>query len=79
MSHKRLWLSTWAAVSVLWVMYWIGMSLALGVETIREMIANLGWPLLVGALTLSIPATLYLIGSMVACIACSCKDSAIKS
>ena len=66
--NKRLWLSTWAAVSALWVLYWTGMSLALGVEAIRDMIAEMAWPVLVGGLIVSVPATLHLAGSLAACL-----------
>ena len=69
MNDKRLWLGAWAAISALWVIYWIGMSSALGVEAIRDMIAELGWPLLIGGLVLSVPAALYLIGALVGGIA----------
>lgn len=71
--NKRLWLSTWAAVSALWVLYWIGMSLALGVEALRDMVAELNWPLLVGGLIVSVPSVLYLAGTLVACLGQRCK------
>lgn len=74
MNDKRFWLSTWAAVSALWVLYWIGMSLALGVGAIRDMIAELTWPLLVGGLVVSVPATLYLAGTLVACLTRCCRS-----
>ena len=38
-------------------------------EAIRDMIAELGWPLLIGGLVLSVPAALYLIGALVGGIA----------
>lgn len=69
MNDKRLWTVAWAAVSILWLLYWIAMSMALGVEALRDMIAGLGWPVLVGGLLLSVPAGLCLIGSLVARIA----------
>jgi len=68
MSGKRQWFGTWAAVSALWVIYWSGMTLALGVEAIRDLVAEMAWPLLVGALYLSLPVGLYAIGVLVAWI-----------
>ena len=44
------------------------MSLALGVDAVRDMIAELAWPLLVGGLIVSVPATLCLAGTLVACL-----------
>lgn len=79
MKDNRLWLVAWAAVSALWVMYWIGMTMALGVEGIHELIAGLGWPLLVGALYLTVPAFLYLAGSMLSCIATAGKRDKNKA
>jgi hypothetical protein len=75
MNDKRLWLVAWAAVSGLWILYWGGMSIALGVEALRDMIAELGWPLLIGGLCLSVPAGLYLVGAIVCGIAKACKSS----
>ena len=66
MKSKQQWLIAWAAASMLWVLYWIGMTLALGVDAIREMVAEMSWPYLVGALYASIPLGLYAIGSLIA-------------
>jgi len=73
MSDKRLWWVTWAAVSGLWMLYWTGMSMALGVESVRDMIIEWSWPLLVGALVLSVPAGLCLLGTLVSCLASRSK------
>ena len=78
MNDKRLWPIAWAAISALWMLYWIGMSLALGVEAIRDMIAEQGWPLLVGGLVFSVPAGLGLVGALVGRMAC-CKGKTVKS
>lgn len=69
MNDKKMWLSAWGAISVLWILYWIGMSLALGTEALQEMIAGLAPPLLIGGLIVSVPATLYLAGTLVGCLA----------
>ena len=66
MKKKQQWLIAWAAASMLWVLYWIGMTLALGVDAIREMVAEMSWPFLAGALYVSIPLVLYAIGSLIA-------------
>lgn len=60
MNDKRMWSIAWAAVSVLWLLYWVAMSLALGLEAMRDMIAELPGPLLLGMLMLSVPAGLAL-------------------
>lgn len=73
MNDKRLWFIAWIAVSGLWILYWAGMSMALGVEALRDMIAGLAWPLLIGGLCLSVPAGLYLVGALAGCIAKACK------
>ncbi len=73
MNDKRMWLVAWAAASGLWILYWTGMSMALGVETLRDMIAGLGWPLLISGLCLSAPAALYLVGALTGCVAKACK------
>lgn len=69
MKSKQQWIVAWVAVSVLWVLYWIGMTLALGVDAIRDMVADMSWPFLAGALYASIPLALYAIGSLIAWIA----------
>ena len=69
MNDRKMWLTAWAAVSVLWTLYWLGMSAALGGEAIRDMLAELPWPLLVAGLVLSIPAALYLVGAVIGCLA----------
>ena len=74
MGSNRAWFWAWAAISVLWVLYWIGMSMAIGVEAIHEMVAEMGSALLVGALYVSLPACLYTAGSLVGCIARGCKS-----
>ena len=66
MNSKRQWFGAWAAVSALWVIYWLGLTLALGVEEIRDVVAEMGWPLLVGALYVSVPIGLYAIGVLAA-------------
>ncbi len=65
MNDKRTWSIAWVAVSALWLMYWVAMSLALGVEAMRDMIAALPGPLLLGMLVLSVPAGLALAGTLV--------------
>ena len=66
MNSKRKWLVTWGTLSALWVIYWFILTLALGVESIRDTVAELSWPLLVGALYLSVPITLYSVGVLLA-------------
>lgn len=75
MKNNKTWFIGWAAVSVLWALYWIVMSTALGGEAIRDMLAALPWPLLVGGLVLSVPAALYFIGAAVSCMAGCCNKS----
>ena len=65
MNDKRTWSIAWVAVSALWLMYWVAMSLALGMEAMRDMIAALPGPLLLGMLVLSVPAGLALAGTLV--------------
>ena len=69
MKDRKTWLTAWAAVSVLWSLYWLGMSLALGAEAMRDMIAGLAPALLIAGLIVSIPGTLYIAGMLAACIA----------
>lgn len=69
MKDRKMWLTAWAAVSVLWAIYWLGMSAALGGEAIRDMLAELPWPLLVGGLVVSVPAALYLTATLAGCLA----------
>ncbi len=69
MKSKQQWLVAWAAASALWVLYWIAMTLALGVDAIRDMVADMSWPFLAGALYASIPLSLYAIGSLIGWIA----------
>jgi len=68
MNDKRTWSIAWAAVSALWLMYWVAMSFALGVEALRDMIAALPGPLLLGMLMLSVPAGLALAGRLVSLV-----------
>jgi hypothetical protein len=68
MNDKRMWSIAWAAVSALWLLYWIAMSLALGMEAMRDMIAELPGPLLVGLLMLSVPAGLALAGKLISIV-----------
>ena len=74
MAKRRLWMGTWIAITLLWVLYWSRLGLALGLEGLREMITVLPGPLLFAALCLSVPATLYLLGHLLAtlsgCRAC---------
>ena len=74
MKDKRSWFIGWATVSARWVLYWVGMTLALGVEGLHEMIAGLNGTLLVGALCLIVPACLYVAGTAVACFTCAGKS-----
>ncbi len=52
----------WIAVSVLWVLYWAGMTASLGVEAIGDLVASASRPLLVAALCLSVPVLLMFFG-----------------
>lgn len=80
MGKQRWWLGTWLAVTVLWVLYWSGLGLALGMQGIQEMIAALPGPVLFSALCLSVPATLYLAGHVLANLGCrACHSSASGS
>ena len=65
MNDKRMWSIAWAAVSALWLLYWSAMSFALGLEAMRDMIAELPGALLLGMLMLSVPAGLALAGRLV--------------
>ena len=56
----------WGAVSALWVAYWLVLTLSMGGETIREMIASMDGPVLLTGLFLSLPLCLYSGGMLVA-------------
>lgn len=68
MKDRKTWLTAWIAVSVLWALYWLGMSMALGGETMRDMLTGLPWPVLMGGLVVSVPATLYFAGALAGCL-----------
>lgn len=70
MGKQRWWLGIWLAITVLWVLYWSGLGLALGMAGIQEMIAGLPGPVLFCALCLSVPAALYLAGHLIAGLGC---------
>ena len=55
----------WVAVSVLWVLYWAGMTASLGIEAIGELVASASRPLLVAALCVSVPVGLFFVGMAV--------------
>ena len=75
MNSKRQWIAAWVAASVIWLIYWVGMTLMLGLEAIREVVADLGAPLLVGALYVSLPVCLYALGALIASIVVASKTS----
>lgn len=52
----------WVAVSVLWLLYWLAMTTTLGVEAIGELVASMNHGMLVAALCVSVPVTLFFIG-----------------
>jgi hypothetical protein len=65
MDNKTLMIG-WIAVSVLWLLYWAGMTASLGVEAIGDLVAASSRSLLAAALCLSVPAGLLCIGVAVA-------------
>jgi hypothetical protein len=68
MRSRRAWIGLWAAVSGLWIMYWIGLTASMGAEAIRDLVTQLPALVMVGALCLFLPVGLYAIGNLVAWI-----------
>jgi hypothetical protein len=66
MNSKRGWLILWGAISALWIAYWMVLTMSLGGEAIHEMIANMGAPILLSGLFLSLPLLAYGSGMLVA-------------
>ena len=66
MKSRRAWIGMWAAVSALWTVYWLGLTSSLGAEAIRELVAQLPAPVIVGALCLFLPVGLYALGTLIA-------------
>lgn len=66
MNSKRGWLILWGAVSALWILYWLILTLSLGGETIYEMVAAMDSAILLSGLFLSLPLCLYCGGVLVA-------------
>ncbi len=66
MNSKRGWLILWGAVSALWILYWLILTLSMGGETIYEMVATMNSAILLSGLFLSLPLCLYGGGVMIA-------------
>ncbi len=56
----------WGALSALWILYWLVLTVAVGSETIRDMIASMDEAILLPGLFLSLPLCLYGGGALVA-------------